>query len=380
MQPEAILTNAQVVTGSEQFTGTVVMRDGQIAEIDRGRSRSPAAEDLDGEFLLPGLVELHTDNLERHFMPRPGVVWPSALAAVLTHDGQAIGAGITTVLDAVCVGEYREGGRRRVILSESVATVTAARGQRLLRAEHFLHLRCEVADPCVVEMFEPNADHPLLRLVSLMDHTPGQRQWQDLGRFRDFHRQADWTDDRLDALVAEQLITQARFAASNRFDVVAQCRARGIPLASHDDTLAEHVREAVADGITLSEFPTSRPAAEEARRHGLAIILGAPNLVRGESHSGNVSAGTLADDRLVDVLSSDYVPASLLHAAFLLRDRHGWSLPDAVRTVSAAPAQRLGLADRGEIAPGRRADLIRVRPVGDFPVVRAVWVAGSRVQ
>jgi alpha-D-ribose 1-methylphosphonate 5-triphosphate diphosphatase len=212
-----------------------------------------------------------------------------------------------------------------------------------------------------------------------MDHTPGQRQWSNLAKYRLFHRDKKWTDQEFEADLASRREAQEAFAQTNRKEIVAICRDRGLPMASHDDTLPEHVAEAVGEGISISEFPTTETAARNARRAGMRIVMGAPNLVRGDSHSGNVSALVLGRKGLLDGLSSDYVPASLLHGAFLATERLGWPLPEAVATVSANIADFLGLADRGRIAPGRRADLIRVTLSDGLPVVRSVWREGRRV-
>jgi alpha-D-ribose 1-methylphosphonate 5-triphosphate diphosphatase len=178
-------------------------------------------------------------------------------------------------------------------------------------------------------------------------------------------------------------VAQQRYAESNRTALVAHCRQRSLPLASHDDTTAEHVAEAARDGVTISEFPTTLEAARQGREHGMRTIMGAPNVVRGGSHSGNVAALQLASAGLLDALSSDYVPASLLHGAWLLADVDGFSLPKAIATVTATPAAMIGLADRGRIAPGLRADLLRVHVAGSAteacPVVRTVWRQGQRI-
>ncbi|MGQ9370794.1 alpha-D-ribose 1-methylphosphonate 5-triphosphate diphosphatase [Azospirillum sp. ST 5-10] len=373
-----VLTNARIVARDGVFQGSLVIRHGRIADLGEGRSRLPSAHDLEGDHLLPGLVEMHTDNLERLLVPRPGVLWPAPLGAVAAHDAQLLAAGITTVLDAVCVGEHRDGGCRRDILDRSVAAIRDARGEGLLRADHHLHLRCEVADPDVLALFEPLADDPLLRLVSLMDHTPGQRQWADLAVYRRLLMAEGWAEDAVPGLVAGRCEAQTRYAASHRLALTAQCRQRGIPMASHDDETLAHVEEAVADGLTVSEFPTTRTAAEAAHRAGLRVVMGAPNLVRGGSHSGNVSAAELAAAGLLDILSSDYVPGSLIDAAFRLHADLGRPLHEAVAAVSAVPAAVLGFADRGALAPGLRADLVRVRPLQGQSIVRSVWCAGTQ--
>ena len=379
MSSETILGNARIVTADAVMHGAVRVIDGKIAEILPGATQAASAQDLAGDYLLPGLVEIHTDNMEKHFEPRPGAVWPSPLAAVLAHDSQVIGAGITTVLDAVCVGDYRDSGKRRRILKDSIDSVATARAAGLLRADHLFHLRCEISDPGVVEMFEPYADHPLLRLVSLMDHTPGQRQWRDLESFRNFHRDKGWNDAEFADVIATHKVQMTQNSDVNRKAILDLCRGLDVPLASHDDTTEDHVEQAHAEGIAISEFPTTLPAAKLARAYGMMNVMGAPNVVRGGSHSGNISALALAEAGLLDVLSSDYVPASLLHAAFLLHQRAGASLPDSMRIVALNPARSIGLIHRGEIAAGQRADLVRVRLHGDLPIVREVWRDGARV-
>lgn len=379
MTVETVFTDAQVVTRDSVFDGTVCVRDGRIAAIDDGPSAVPGAVGLGGDLLIPGLVELHTDNVEKHFMPRPKVMWPSGLAAVLAHDAQIVSAGITTVFDALSVGDYRAEGQRKEIYYKAVEAVRLAASSDLFRAEHMLHMRCELTDPYLLEMFEPYAADPLVRFVSLMDHTPGQRQWTDIQTFKTYLGDDTLSDEEVQAEVAERQVLQQKYLPVHRERVLTLCRGRGCALASHDDTLEEHVLEAVADGLTISEFPTTRAAADRARAEGMRIVMGAPNIVRGGSHSGNVSAIALADAGLLDCLSSDYVPASLLHGAFMLAGRPGIDLAKAVSFVTSNPAEMAGLDDRGAIEAGKRADLVRVRMAGDLPVVRQVWRGGERI-
>ncbi len=328
---------------------------------------------------MPGVVELHTDVLERHAIPRPGVLWP-AVPAVLAHDSQLVGAGITTVLDSLAIGYLVDTGQRPRDPRPLVEAIRAARGAGLLRADHYLHMRCEVSTELVVQDFTPFADDPLVRLVSLMDHAPGQRQFVSVSKYREYNQgRFGLTDAQLDALIERRLEEQARYADEHRAAITALCRKHGLPVASHDDATAAHVDEALQAGAAIAEFPTTLEAAEAAHGYGLAVLAGAPNLVRGHSHSGNVSAAELAARGWLDVLSSDYVPASVLHGAFLLHLQHGMTLPRAMATVSATPARRVGLEDRGAIAPGRRADLVRVRVHGDVVAVRGVWCRGERV-
>ena len=375
---QRIIKNARIVTSTEEFTGCMVVEDGAIRSIEQGGTAVAGAEDWAGDYLLPGLVELHTDNLEKHLVPRPGVLW-NAHSATVMHDALCAAAGIITVLDSIVIGDMDQGGSRSQTQHVSIQALHECREEGLLRVEHLLHLRCEISAPDIVEVFEQYADDSLVELVSLMDHTPGQRQWRDLSKYRRYsERYGRFDDAQYEALIVSLTAHQERHAIPNRAALVAASHARGLPMASHDDTEVEHVEQASQERIAISEFPTTVAAAQAARRMGIAIVMGGPNLVQGGSHSGNVSAAELARLDLLDIFSSDYVPASLLQSAFLLRDSIGWSLPKAVNTITRSPARAIGLHDRGELATGLRADLIRVRMSGDMPIVRSAWHKGER--
>ena len=378
MMPDLTIANARIVAREEVFPGAVEVSDGRFSGVGAGPVRSGGALDFEGDYLLPGLVELHTDNLERHFTPRPGVAWP-AKAAMLAHDGQLAAAGITTAFDCVRIG----GGdkARPVHLSGMADAVKAAIRWGVLRAEHFLHLRCEVSSPDLMERLSPFMDDPLVRLVSLMDHTPGQRQFVDLDKHREYYQgRYGLNDDEMDDYVKDKQQAQQQFSARHRSMVVKAVAGRDVTLASHDDATVEHVEESARDGIAIAEFPTTAEAAEAARRRGLAVLMGAPNLVLGGSHSGNVSAEALARSGLLDVLSSDYVPSSTLQGVFMLRDGiPDMTLPRAAALASANPAEAVGLEDRGEVAEGKRADFVRVREIDGVAVALATWREGQRV-
>jgi alpha-D-ribose 1-methylphosphonate 5-triphosphate diphosphatase len=374
-----IIRNARIVTADECFLGTIRIEQRHIADVASGTTSLPG-EDWQGDFLLPGMVELHTDNLERHLMPRPKVTWP-ILPAIIAHDVQVASAGITTVLDAIAVGDIDSDSLRSRTLTSSVTGLQHAMAAGILRADHFLHLRLELAEENLLDMFEPFLHDDQLKLVSLMDHTPGQRQWTDLSHYKTYVTgKRGWSEAKVDSMLDGLLERQRRFADVNRRAIIARCTQRmvPVPLATHDDTTVAHVEEGVLDGVSISEFPTTIHAARAARERGLGIIMGAPNVVRGGSHSGNVSAVDLARVNLLDVLSSDYVPASLLHAAFLLQQA-GFTLPQAIATVTRNPAAMVGLVDRGAIAPHLRADFLRVRVVDTMPIVMGVWKAGCRI-
>lgn len=377
---ELILSNAHIVRQHDVVMGTLQVRYGKIAAIDTGFSQLPQAQDCEGDYLLPGLVELHTDNLEKHMKPRPGVSWP-ALPAVVAHDAQLIAAGITTVLDAIALGEVREDTQRVALLDSMMEALSTARQQQLLRADHKLHLRCEVVYPHLLAMWERFRDHPAVQLVSLMDHSPGQRQFVNLAKYYEYYQgKYGLSDADMDAFMAQQSINAACYGVKHREAVANYCRQQQIVMASHDDATDAHVRESVEAGAGVAEFPTTREAAQASRQQGMPIIMGAPNVMRGYSHSGNVSARELAAVGLIDILSSDYIPNSLLLAVFkLVALFESISLPQAVSWVSRQPAQAIGLQDRGELNIGLRADIVRVRPLEDLPLVLNVWQCGERV-
>ena len=379
-----IFTNAQLVLADEVVHGSVQVDGAQIHSVDSGVSSLPGAIDLEGDYLWPGMVEVHTDNFERHLMPRPAVRWDDA-PALLAHDAEIASSGITTVLDALGVGEADPDSVRGSEW-DSVLNHIAEFSQRgVLRAEHLLHVRCELPAPNTLSLFAPFKDNPLVRMVSLMDHTPGQRQWENIEHaWIYFSGKKGWSQAKFEARVAQARQDQVRYAQPHRAYFTAYCKDHGITLASHDDTTVAHVEEAYAEGATVSEFPTTVAAAQAARARGMATIMGGPNVVRGGSHSGNVSAIELARLGLMDILSSDYVPGSLLSATLRLTETAGLSLPQAVALVTRNPAACIGLHDRGAIAQGMRADLIQVRMVTlddgrRQGVVRAVWRGGVRV-
>ena len=379
--PSTVLSNARLVLPDRVVeAGWVAMAEGLIADL--GADHPPAgAQDVAGDFIIPGLIELHTDHLEAHYMPRPKVYW-DPVAAVVSYDAQLASCGITTVLDSLRV--WREEGADKVggeapVLAAAIAT---ARDAGMLRITHFLHLRCEVPMPDVVADAAALIGRPDVRLVSLMDHTPGQRQFRDEEKLRTYYRSKSGglTDAEVEALFAQRRAFAARHAAANYRGLVALARRHGTRLASHDDTTLEHVRQSIADAVAIAEFPTTLEAARASHAAGIAVLMGAPNLVRGSSHSGNVGTAELARAGLLDVMSSDYMPSSLLMAAFRLpQAAPAIDLPRAIATVTAAPAAAVGLDDRGTIALGKRADLVRARLTQNIPVVGAVWRAGNRI-
>jgi alpha-D-ribose 1-methylphosphonate 5-triphosphate diphosphatase len=375
---ETLLTNARLVLPDAVRHGTLSLRDGTIAELGDDTARHPGALDCEGDYILPGFVDLHTDNLERQVQPRANARWPSR-SAFLAHDAQCAAAGVTTVLDALCLGDLGFDRERIQTFRDGVADLDALSGTGLLKAAHYLHLRCELPASDLPETLESVAAHPLVRMASLMDHTPGLRQYADMERYRALRRRDGLTEAAIERRIVELLAQRERLRAPNRRMVIAAFAGRPVPLASHDDETEADIAENVADGVGISEFPVTMTAARAARAAGMTVIAGAPNVVRGGSHSGNVAVADLLAAGAVDAFASDYVPGAMVEAAFRGADTAGIGLPAAIALITDRPARMAGFTDRGRIAPGLRADLVRVRVHDGIPVIRAVWRGGERV-
>jgi alpha-D-ribose 1-methylphosphonate 5-triphosphate diphosphatase len=375
---ETVFTNARLVLPDQVLEGNLGTADHHIARIDAGPSNAAGAIDVEGDLLIPGIIDLHTDNLERQVQPRVNARWPSR-SAMIAHDAQCATAGVTTVFDSFCVGDLGFEEDRRRTFVEGVADLDALTDAGLLKADHLIHLRCELPAPDMEALFDTYAEHPRLALVSLMDHSPGVGQWGDVSQFRAILRRDGLTEPEIDARLEHHREGRLLWRERNKRLVLERMHGRPIALASHDDRTADEVAENAADGIRIAEFPVSMEAALAARSHGMEVIAGAPNIVRGGSHSGNVAAADLLRAGAVDAFASDYVPASLLEAAIMATTIGAISLPQAISLITERPARMASLLDRGRIAVGLSADLVRVHLYQGMPIVRGVWRRGERV-
>lgn len=376
---ESVLTNARMVLPDAVMHGTLCMKDGIITDVSEGKSA--VGEDVGGDYIIPGLIELHTDHLETHYSPRPGVRW-NLTSAIQSHDAQIAASGITTVFDCLRLGSVEDDGFAQGEMRAMSAAISAAQTAGRLRAEHRIHLRCEVSAPNVLDHFAEFENDATVGLLSLMDHAPGQRQFQTMDQYILYYqKQRGLTDAQFDAFCAYRINQSTTYSHKHRAALARACHDRAIAVASHDDATLEHVEESNSFGVSVAEFPTSFAAAKASHDAGMGVLMGAPNVVRGSSHSGNIAAQDLAQSKVLDILSSDYVPSSLICAPFVLADLvDHLSLPAAIAMVSHNPAKQVGLDDRGALIVGRRADIIRVtRPDDDVPIVRSVWRQGIRV-
>ncbi|MEE4189223.1 MAG: alpha-D-ribose 1-methylphosphonate 5-triphosphate diphosphatase [Roseobacter sp.] len=379
MAGDLCLANAQLVFDDRVALGSITIEKGTIREIAEGDVVPSGALDCGGDLVLPGLVELHTDNVERHIEPRPEVDWPH-LPALLAHDAELASTGITTVFDAMRVGSIHSGKGRCIDYARTLADeLLTARAEGLFKISHFLHLRAEICSETLLDELAAFGPEDRVGIVSLMDHTPGQRQFRDLTALKTYVAKKRGMNDAEFAEHVQNLKhLQERFGARHEKGAVAEARRLGAVLASHDDTTAEHVATSAENGVGFAEFPTTLEAAEACRSHGIAVMMGAPNLIRGGSHSGNVAARDLAEANLLDIISSDYVPSALLLSAFRLAHISN-DLPRSIATVTQNPAKVAELHDRGALKVGLRGDVLRVSQRGQTPLLRGVWSRGTQV-
>lgn len=378
MPNEQVYTNFRLQLADREVLGTLVVRNGAIAEIQPGVVK--IGIDGEGEYLLPGLIELHTDNLERCMSPRPAVKWPIEAAAVY-HDRDLSSSGVTTVCDAIAIGDTAPGSIRMTHFGQMVDVIHDGQVTGSFTVDRRVHLRCELGFDRVAEVVEDYADRPLLSLISLMDHTPGQRQFVNIEKFKEYYMgKRGMSAEQMDAFIQERKHEQQSHAGVNRKRLVEMARTRQLSVASHDDATIDRVREAIEDGAAIAEFLTTLEAAKASHEAGLKVLMGAPNLVLGGSHSGNISAMELVEKNLVDIISSDYVPRSLLQSVFLVAKHTGKPIYEAMGVATSNPAKAIEpYGDRGSLDAGKRADFITVRDNGIVPQLTSVFSQGNRV-
>jgi alpha-D-ribose 1-methylphosphonate 5-triphosphate diphosphatase len=371
------LTGARVVLRDETLgEAALLIEDGVIAAIDPDGARGAREIDLTGRTLLPGMIDLHCDALEKEVEPRPNVHFPLDFAAAQA-DKRNAAAGITTVYHALSFANAELGVRNNAFAAEVARAVHAWQAHALV--DNRVHARYEVTDPTAPAVLAELLERDELHLLSFMDHTPGQGQFKDIDAYRSYLARTYKKDAaELDAIMDAKLAA-AEGAVQRMRDLAQVARGRGVSIASHDDDSPEKIDLMKDLGAAISEFPVNLETAQAAQARGLATLFGAPNVLRGKSQSGSMRALDAIREGSADCLCGDYSPAALLPSVLKLPEHAGISLHTAVRLVSANPARAAGLADRGEIAPDRRADLVAVASLGGLPQVSVTWVAGRPV-
>jgi alpha-D-ribose 1-methylphosphonate 5-triphosphate diphosphatase len=353
----------------------VVVRGGRIAEV--GPHPAAAASDVDGSGLLclPGLVDVHSDGLERERLPRPGAELPWEFALV-SFEGKLRAAGVTTVFHGASFEQNASPATARSVdAALRLCRVVADRGPGPVdhRILHRLDVRCPHG---LAALRTRLAELDEVAVVSHEDHTPGQGQYADRGYYERFVMGTQGLSAEQARRHVDDLVARRDDRLGVREDTLhwlgERARAGAVRLFGHDPASAADVEALARRGGAVAEFPTTVEAATAAREHGMPAVGGAPNVLRGGSHAGNVAVRELVARGLLTALASDYLPSGLLAAAFLLAAQGVTTLPAAVQLVTAGAAEAVGLADRGRLVPGCRADLVLVQTTGEWPVVRTV--------
>ncbi len=371
------LTGARAVLKTEVIEdAALLIEDDVIAAINPGSGNGAEVIDLKGQTLIPGMIDLHCDALEKEVEPRPNVHFPLDFAAAQA-DKRNAAAGVTTVFHALSFANEELGVRNNAFAASVARAVHAWNPHGLI--DNRVHCRYEVTDPTAPEVLLELMEAGEMHLLSVMDHSPGQGQFKDIAAFRDYlSRTYRKSEDELDSLVANKL-ARAEGAMERIRSLVDAAKARNIPVASHDDDSPEKVETLHRLGVGISEFPINLESARAARERGMSTVFGAPNVLRGKSQSGAVRALDAVQAGVADCLCADYHPAALIVAVFRLPELAGIGLPEAVRLVTANPARAAGLDDRGEIAVGRRADLVSVARINGLAQASRVFCAGHPV-
>jgi alpha-D-ribose 1-methylphosphonate 5-triphosphate diphosphatase len=352
----------------------------RIAELGEGEAPAGRAVEGAGLTLIPGMIDLHGDMLERELEPRPGAQFPYPMA-VHELDKRLAAAGITVAYAALSFwdNEGRETSRKLEVVRQLVGEIH--RQREGLLTDLRVHARFEVSTPVVAPLLGELLEAGQIELLSLMDHTPGQGQYRNIEHYIGF--MSKWrrvapghVEEELRERLAQAGTLQERWALAR--DIVAIAAEQGLAIASHDDDTVEKVDLVATLGATLSEFPVTMEAAEEARSRGMLVAMGAPNALRGSSHSGNLSAREAVAAGVVDCLAADYHPGTLVQAAFGLAQAGVAPLHRAVALVTSGPAMVIGMRDAGRIDVGLRADLALVED-GPSPRVRGTIRAGTPI-
>lgn len=372
-----LLTHARVVFAQEvRDDVTILIDNGVIAAINPETVGDTRTLDLSGRVLIPGMIDLHCDALEKEVEPRPGVHFPLDFACAQADKRNAM-AGITTVFHALSFANHELGVRNNGFAAEIARAVHAWQAHALV--DNRVHARYEVTDETAPPVLADLLHNGHAHLLSFMDHSPGQGQFQDVAAYRAYLARSYKTSDaQFDALLAGKQAAAAG-AMERMAQLAALARARGVAIASHDDDSEDKVNALADLGAVVSEFPTHLAAAQAARARGMATLFGAPNILRGKSQSGNMRALDAVLEGVADCLCGDYSAAALLPSVMKLPELAGIGLADAIGLVTRNPARAAGLSDRGEIAVGKRADLVAIKHLGGLPQADRVWVAGAPV-
>ncbi|MDR2111404.1 MAG: alpha-D-ribose 1-methylphosphonate 5-triphosphate diphosphatase [Spirochaetaceae bacterium] len=380
--PDKILPNHAVIIRKDRILAVLPM--GSLRRRDQNGS-GMRCFDARGGYVMPGFIDIHSDYIEGILQPRPAALMDFELG-LREAEKQLLGHGVTTIYHSLSIMNVAgsKGGRTSFRSRENFERLALLiqdfhQGYHLIR--HRLHARYDIYTADLYDYVTRILEEGKVHELSFMDHTPGQGQYRD---FEIYARSTAGWDVEGDLPLEEKLaILRNRSGVSRKKlkSLAALAKKQGIPLASHDDDSPEKVLFMKNEyGTKISEFPVELAAAKKARDEGLMVVMGAPNVMIGGSHSGNLSALEAIREGCTDILCSDYYPASLLHSAFMLEEKGIIPLAEAVRMLTFNPAKAVGIAaDYGLVEEGKKADLLIVRKLQGRPLVYRCFIDGQSV-
>ena len=373
------ITNARVVTPNGVLDDVSVdIVDGRIANIDDRPCGIGRSIDAQGNYLLPGFIDIHSDAIEKGIEPRPNTFFPVNIA-LFELDKKIVACGITTMFHSLSFAELEVGLRNNSMASQIIREIRTLSPQ--LKVNTRIHARYEITDQGALPFLHELIAEKQIDLLSLMDHSPGQGQFRDYASFKNYYGKVyKKSDAEIHAIINRKLQTKATIQSDSIEHLVRLCTLYHIPLASHDDDCQEKIAWLKDLGICLSEFPINMETAQAAHEAGISICLGAPNVLRGCSQAGNLSAREAIKAGFGTLLCSDYSPMTMLHAVFSLFSQEILPLHTAINMVSLNPARAAGLSEKtGSISLGKDADLVLVRYQRGFAEVLKTFVRGKEV-
>ena len=335
--------------------------------------------DANGGYIIPGLIDTHSDALERKFYPRPNVDIPLHIA-LSYHEKKLLSCGITTQFHGIYWGEELEKHRSLEAGKEMVKRILAYRERAVLN--HKIFIRYSINEFKGKASLLKLIQQGKVDLISFQNHTPGQGQFKDIEVFKKYYSQVrGWTESQLEEYIKnENRVDRNRWQKLQILEEISQAAAKfKIPLVSHDDDEPEKVRLMKGLGVKISEFPLNLEAANCAKENNIYVVVGAPNVVQGKSSCANISARDLIKQKASDIICSDYHLPSMLCASLILYQEKNLSLPEAINMITLNPAKATGLKEKGAILPGKAADIVVFKLRDKVPEVTRVFIKGRSI-
>lgn len=373
------IKNGKIVTPSGVEENRVLLIDGdRILDICADAADAEEVIDAHGGYILPGLIDVHSDRIEQFIQPRPSSQMDFSFALKIC-ERELLSSGITTMYHGIALYKdnfFGESPLRTKENAKKIAALIAQMKESLIR--HRVHLRIEIDNMEAIEIAKEMINQ--VHLISFMDHTPGQGQYRDLDVY--FKTVSGIGAFQMEGMNAQKLAEyhkdKSTLSLEQLKELAAFAREKGIATASHDDTVEKFaVNKEI--GVNISEFPISMEAAKKAKEMGFLTVVGAPNILRGDSHCGNLSGAHAILQNAADIICSDYYPAAMLHSIFHMHTKHGIPLAQMVNRATLNPATALGIHENyGALEPGKKADILITDTQGDAPVITNVFVNGNR--